>query len=427
MEENIFALRGQIVYTPAADSWRTIENGYLVWRGQDILGVYAALPPEYEGIPLTDYGNGLIIPGLVDLHVHAPQYAFRGLGMNLELLEWLNRYAFPEEEKYADLGYAGEMYGIFADALLHSATTRAVVYATLHAPAAALLMNKLADTGLGAMVGKVNMDRNAPDGLRESSAAESLAATERWLHDTLGRYPRVSPIITPRFIPSCSGALSRGLGELARKYKVPVQSHLSENLGEIEWVKELCPGSAGYADAYDRFGLLGGDVPTVMAHCVYPAGEEDLLCRRGVMIAHCPGSNANLASGIAPVRRLLRGGIRVGLGSDVAGGHSVSILRAMSDAVQASKLYFACVDRGDKPLSLTEAFYLGTMGGGQFFAPGRLVGGFEPGYAMDAVVIDDSGLRKGQRLTLEQRVERAVYLSADSDIEAKYVDGIKVL
>jgi len=427
MNQNIFALHGQIAYAPSADVLRAMENGYLICRGQDVLGAFDSLPEEYAGIPVTDYGDCLIIPGLVDLHVHAPQYAFRGLGMNLELLDWLNRYTFPEEQKYADLSYAGAMYGIFADDLLHSATTRAVVFATIHGPATVLLMNKLADTGLGAMVGKVNMDRNSPEGLCESSAEASLAATEEWVNDTLGRFARVSPIITPRFIPSCTDGLSRGLGELARKYNLPVQSHLSENVSEVKWVKELCPESSGYADAYDRLGLLGGDAPTVMAHCVYVEGEEELLRERDVMVAHCPGSNANLASGIAPIRRLLNDGIRVGLGSDVAGGHSLSILRAMSDAVQASKLRYACVDRGEKPLSLTEAFYLGAAGGGKFFAPNRLVGSFEPGYAMDAVVIDDSGLRKGQQLTLEQRLERVVYLSAESDIKAKYVDGVKIL
>ena len=427
MNQNIFALRGQIVYTPSADVLRTVENGYLVCRGQDVLGVFDSLPAEYAGIPLTDYGDCVIMPGLVDLHVHAPQYAFRALGMNLELLDWLNRYTFPEEQQYSNLSYADAIYGIFADDLLRGATTRAVVFATIHGPATVLLMNKLADTGLGAMVGKVSMDRNSPDNLCESPAEVSLAAAEQWLNDTLGRFARVSPIITPRFIPSCSDGLCQGLGKLARKYKVPVQSHLSENVSEVEWVKKLCPESSSYADAYDRLGLLGGDVPTVMAHCVYVAGDEDLLRQRDVMVAHCPGSNANLASGIAPTRRLLRDGIRVGLGSDVAGGHSLSILRAMSDAVQASKLRYACVDGGDKPLSLTEAFYLGAAGGGKFFAPGRLVGSFEPGYAMDAVVIDDSGLRKGQHLTLEQRLERVVYLSADSDIKAKYVDGVKIL
>jgi guanine deaminase len=214
------------------------------------------------------------------------------------------------------------------------------------------------------------------------------------------------------------------LKELQREYGLPVQSHLSENNDEIEWVRELCPEAASYGDAYDRFGLFGGKgTPTVMAHCVWSKGaEEELLRDNGVFVAHCPQSNTNLASGIAPIRRFMKKGIRVGLGSDVAGGCHISIFRAMSDALQVSKLYWKLVDQNDAPLSLPEAFYLGTAGGGGFFGK---VGSFEEGYEFDAVVIDDSGITSSNPLTVQERLSRVIYFPDEISIVDKYVRGAK--
>ena len=184
-------------------------------------------------------------------------------------------------------------------------------------------------------VGKVNMDRNCPDFLTEGGAEESEKKTLRWLEETQGVYDHTRPILTPRFIPSCSDDLMRRLSRIRRQYGLPVQSHLSENPGEVQWVRELCPGTSCYGAAYDQFGLFGGEAKTVMAHCVYSGEEERALMKeRGVFIAHCPESNENLSSGIAPVRRYLEEGQNMGLGSDVAGGTSESIFRAMAEAIQ---------------------------------------------------------------------------------------------
>jgi len=390
-------------------------------------GVFTEVPEEYSAFPVTDYGDSIIIPGLCDLHIHAPQYAFRGLGMDMELLDWLNTYTFPEESKYIELDYARAAYNIFTDALRRGATTRACVFATLHTPATVMLMEKLEQTGLVTFVGKVNMDRNCPDILRSRSAEAAYLATRSWIMDTKNRFTRTAPILTPRFIPACSDELMRRLKELQAEFGLPVQSHLSENKSEIEWVRELCPEAGSYADAYDSFGLFGSDgggIPTIMAHCVWcEDGEEELIKRNGIYVAHCPQSNMNLSSGIAPVRRFLRKGIRVGLGSDVAGGCQTSIFRAMSDAIQASKLYWRLVDQNDAPLTVQEAFYLGTAGGGSFFGK---VGSFEEGYEFDAVIIDDSGMPSSNPLSLEERLARIIYLSDDSCICGKYARGVKV-
>ncbi len=391
--------------------------------------MYETLPAQYREYPVVDYGSKLIVPGLVDLHVHAPQYAFRGLGMDMELLDWLNTHTFPEEAKYRDREYAAKAYGIFADQLKHSATTRACIFATVHREATELLMDLLEETGLKTMVGKVNMDRNTPDYLVEESAEASAADTVAWLKETAGRYERTKPILTPRFTPSVTDDLMEQLKEIQKTYHLPVQSHLSENPGEIDWVKELCPWSSCYGDAYDRFGMFGGtgeadDCKTIMAHCVYSGEEERKLMKdRGVYVAHCPQSNTNLASGIAPARRYLEEGISIGLGSDVAGGFTESIFRAMADAVQVSKLYWRLVDESAKPLTMEEAFYMGTKGGGSFFGK---AGSFEKGYELDAVILDDAKLRHPQPLEIKDRLERFIYLSDERHIVGKYVAGRKI-
>lgn len=424
MEKQTFALRGNVVYSAQKDELTALEGGYLVCEDGVCRGAFLQLPEQYAGIPVTDWGNRLMIPGLVDLHVHAPQYAFRGLGMDMELLPWLQTYAFPEEARYQDLEYARAAYTAFANALAGSATTRAVVFGTIHVPATLLLMELLEAAGLVAYVGKVNMDRNSTDNLTETAEA-SLQDTRRWLRETAGRHGSVRPILTPRFVPSCSDELMHGLGVLQREYGVPVQSHLSENRDEIVWVKELCPSSTCYGGAYAAHGLFGGGVPTVMAHCVHSQGEElELLRENGVFVAHCPQSNMNLASGVAPVRAFLSHGVNVGLGSDVAGGCDLSIFVAMRDAVRASKLRYSMQDRALAPITAAEAFYMGTKGGGAFFGK---VGSFEPGYEFDAVVVNDEQYRNPHdSMTLAQRLERVIYFACDHVVEGKYIAGRRV-
>lgn len=421
-----FIIKGDICYTADKNTLITKPDSYAVCSGGICAGVYSDIPEKYKSLPVHDCGGMLVMPGMTDLHIHAPQYAYRGMGMDMELLDWLNAYAFPEEAKYADLGYAERAYTIFADAVKKSATTRLAVFGTLHREATELLMDKLEAAGSVSYVGKVNMDRNSPDDLREASAPVSAEDTERFLLETKDRYKNTYPIITPRFIPSCSDELMRSLGELSKKYDARVQSHLSENPSEIEWVRELCPRAENYGAAYDSFGLFGSRSRTIMAHCVYSDDREIALLRdRGVYIAHCPASNMNVASGVAPVRRYLDADMDIGLGSDVAGGHSESIFTAMVDALQSSRLYWRLVDSDMKPLNVTEVFYMATKGGGGFFGK---VGSFEEGYEFDAIVIDDSLLPHPQPLSLSERLERSIYLAGDiKALRAKYCRGRKIL
>ncbi len=424
MKKELFALKGTLCYSKNMHELVFMENSYVICENGISAGVFSRLPEKYKDIPVEDMGNKLIIPGFTDLHLHAPQYAYRGTGMDLELLDWLDTITFPQEARYEDLSYAKEAYSIFVDDLKHSFTTRACMFATLHRPATELLMDMLEESGLVTMVGKVNMDRNGSPELQEESAQVSAKDTRQWLEDIKGRYQHTYPILTPRFIPSCTDGLMTELRKIQKEYQLPVQSHLSENLGEISWVKELCPTSRFYGDAYDQFGLFGGSCPTIMAHCVHSSDEElQLIKDQGVYIAHCPQSNTDLSSGIAPIRKYLDMDLHVGLGTDIAAGFSLSMFRAMADAIQVSKLRWRLADQTLAPLTLNEAFYMATIGGGSFFGK---VGSFEKGYEFDALILDDSRIRHPQEITARDRLERLVYLADDRNLTGKYVQGRRI-
>ena len=425
MTDGSFVLKGDICFSGCRERLETHRASYVVCEDGVCRGVFPVLPEKYRRLPLSDYENHLILPGMCDLHTHAPQFAYRGLGMDLELLDWLYKYAFPEETRYRDTDYARRAYGVFAEHLKRSATTRAVIFATVHREATEILMEQLEDIGLPCYVGKLNMDRDCPDDLREKDAAFSAAETERWILESQEKYKLVRPVITPRFLPSCTDACLQKIGELAAKYNVPVQSHLSENPSEVEYVHTLFPDIPFYGEGYNKYGLFG-QTPTVMAHCIYSSDEElALMKQNGVFAAHCPASNINVCSGIAPMRKYIEEGLNVGLASDVAGGETESMFRAVMHAIQSSNMYWRLVDQTKKPLSFDEGFWLGTAAGGAYFGK---VGTFLDGYEFDAVVLDDAKHRDGRSdFTLHQRVERAVYLGADSDgIVAKYAKGKKI-
>lgn len=418
-----YSLKGNLCYTPNKDEFCIIENGYVVCKDGRCAGVYETLPEEYETFPCIDYGDRIILPGLVDLHVHAPQYAFRGIGMDLELIDWLNTHTFPEEQKYEELDYAKKAYTIFCEDLMRSATTRACIFGTIHTEATLLLMKLLEEAGMSAYVGKVNMDRNSPDNLCEAGWQQAAEDTEKWILQC-ENLKQIKPILTPRFIPSCSNELMEILSKLQKHYHLPVQSHLSENLGEIQWVRELCPDTSCYGEAYDKYQMFGGECPTIMAHCVHSTEKEQKMMKeQGVFVAHCPESNTNLSSGIAPIRRYLENGICVGLGSDVAAGTSLSMFRVMAMAIQCSKLRWRLTDQSLAPLTVSEAFYLATKGGGAFFGK---VGSFEQGYEFDALVINDEEIRSPRKLTVKERIERLLYLAEDRHIIAKYICGREI-
>ena len=415
--------KAHILYTKEKNHFEVLENGYLAVDADGcVTGVAADLASlDGEDAEVTDFGNRLLIPAMNDLHVHAPQYRNQGIAMDLELLPWLQNYTFPEEMKYADMAYAERMYRRFVRDLWRFGTMRACVFATIHTDSTRLLMRLFQEAGMGALVGKVGMNRNCPEGLLER-VDDMVAGYESLISEFNGEpMSLVRPIITPRFIPSCSSEMLQACGQLADKYQLPVQSHLSENKDEIAWVQELEPESTSYGDAYDRYGLFG-QTPTIMAHCVWTDGDElALMKRRGVVVAHCPTSNFNVASGMAPIRRFLDEGLQVGLGSDISGGHDLNIFRMMVYAIQVSKMHYQ-QNHERAFLSLSEAFWIATKSAGRFF--GR-VGSFEPGYEFDALVIDDGDLNH-DHYSLLHRLERYIYLGDDRQILHRFCRGKEI-
>lgn len=417
----MYALKGNLIWTEEPGCFRVLENGYLLIKDDRIAAVSAE---PFAGVMTEDFGSRLIIPGLYDLHLHAPQYMFAGLFMDDELLVWLDKHTFPLEARFSDIDFAAKAYKAFVDDLKYSFTVRASVFGTIHKDSTLLLMSLLEEAGLHGYVGKVSMDRNSPDSLRETTA--DAIEDELEFLDKASEYRNVKPIVTPRFIPSCSDELLCALGSISKEHNLPVQTHLDENPGEIEWVKELMPDSKSYAEAYECFGLL--DTKSIMAHCVWITEEEmDILQSHGSYIAHSPSSNMNLSSGIAPVRRFLERGMNIGLATDTAGGSSLSMLRMITDAIASSKLRWRLVDDSLAPLRFSEAFYLASKGGGSFFGN---AGSFEEGYAADILVLDDASSEMtvlSSELSLPEKLEFYAYRAPDRRPFAKYVAGKRIV
>lgn len=416
---SITILKGNVMFAPELGGLNCVENGYIVAEHGRIIDVFAELPGKYAVAEIEDFGDALITPAFVDMHLHAPQYSMVGLGMNLQLLDWLNTYTFKTESLYGDAGFAREAYGQLAAELISKGTTRVCMFSSLHRDSTLILMEELEKAGVTGYVGKVNMDRNSPAELSESTE-QSKAETLRWLEEC-GRFKHIKPIITPRFTPSCTNELMEWLGKTAGVRDLRVQSHLSENLAEMAWVRELHPDCERYWQTYNKYGLWKHN--TVMAHCVHcDAQERAAIKRAGVVVAHCPDSNLNLISGIAPVRTMLREGIRVALGSDMAGGAMLSMTQTATMAIRVSKLRWYA-DHTEDFLTVAEAFYLITTAGQQFFEAGP---GFKPGDMLHAVVLSDKKLPKTRTLTNTERLERIVYLAQERDITAVYSEGRRV-
>ena len=409
-------LRANLIHTPALGRLETIPRGYLVLEDGVIRGLYEALPEEWAACPVTDYGEALLMPSFADLHLHAPQYPMLGMGMDLPLLDWLDAYTFRTEARFADLDYARRVYRRLAGELIAWGTTRVAVFSSRHTDATLVLMEELERAGVTGYVGKVNMDRNS--GPAQETTAQSVDETLRWLEAC--RFDHIRPILTPRFIPSCTDSLLEALGKLARERDLPVQSHLSENQGEIQLVARLHPDCAHYWEGYRKYGLWKAG--TLMAHCVHSGeAEQRAMAESGVWAVHCAASNVNLCSGTAPVRRLLEQGVQVVLGSDIAGGDQLAMNQVIVSSIRASKI--RQMETGEAFLTVPEAYYLGSTAGHRYFGGGS----FAPGQPLHAIVVDDTEMpRPVRELRLEERFERALYLMEKRHIRAVYSEGRKV-
>lgn len=413
-------LKGTILSAVRPEAPEITEHGYLVAEDGVIVGVFPELPERYANAPVEDYGDALILQSFADMHLHAPQYPMLGMGMDMELLDWLNTYTFPTEAAFADADFAREAYRKLANELVRNGTTRVCMFSSLHREATLILMEELEKAGVTGYVGKVNMDRNNIPVLDETTE-DSMRETLRWLEEC-ARFTHVKPILTPRFTPSCTNELMAFLGKLARERNLPVQSHLSENRSEVEWVRSLHPDCKRYWETYDKYGLWGER--TLMAHCVWSDERERAAMKHaGVYAVHCADSNVNLCSGIMPVRAMLNEGVKVVLGSDIAGGDHLNCFDITAATIRASKMRSVFDAEHPAALTVSEAWYLAVSAPAEFFGEKA---GFAAGNRLHALVLADEKLTQSHPLSVQERFERAVYRRQVHALRAVYSDGRKV-
>lgn len=426
-----FILRGQVLsftgdpFIEGIGAARIDSDGALVIDKGKITACGAApdILARYPQWPVQHHARDLIMPGFIDCHVHFPQMEIIG-AFGEQLLEWLERYTFPAEEKFADESYARACANTFLDQCLMNGTTSASVYASVHALSADAIFAAASARGMCLAAGKVLMDRNAPQALRDSAKSgydESKALIARW-H---GR-DRLTYAITPRFAITSTPEQLEAAGALWREHpEALMQTHLSENHAEIELTRALYPGEADYLAVYERFGLAGPGA--IFGHAIHLSGRErDAMRARGSAIAHCPSSNLFLGSGLfdLPGLREARNDLPVGLASDVGAGTSLSMLKTMKAAYEVARL---------KAYGLhpAKAFYLATLGSARAMRLDHRIGNTAPGYDADLVLLDLSSTP-----AIEQRMATTgdiweglfvqIIMADERAIRATYVAGRKL-
>jgi guanine deaminase len=426
------AVRGRLVTfagdpAASADAVRYFPDGIVAINGGRIVAVGDAqaiaptLPPQ---TPVDHYPEQLIMPGFIDTHIHYVQIeAIASFGS--QLLDWLEKYAFVAEQKYADPAFAAKQARFFLDELLRNGTTTALVYCSVHAHSADALFEEAERRGMAIAAGKVMMDRNVPDGLRDdaaSSHADSKALIARWHKRGRARYA-----ITPRFVVSSTPEQLEAAGTLLREHPdCLVQSHLAENLDEIALVRRTYPRAASYTDVYHRFGLLGPT--TVLGHCIHLAEDEmALLSRTRTVAAFCPTSNLFLGSGLFDLAAMTKKErpVRVSLATDVGGGTSYSMLQTAGAAYKVLQL------RGQK-LSAYQAFHMMTRGNAHALGLEQEIGTLAPGRYADLVVLDARATpaMRARMAAVADRLDEELFvlmvMGDDRAVTATYVQGKKV-
>ncbi len=408
-------IHGDILFTPAKDKMEVYEDSYIVVENGKVSGIFRQIPEALKSLPVTDHGRGLIIPAFSDLHVHASQYIQRGMGMDLLLSDWLNTYTFPQEANFASVEYAQPIYQAFADSLVLHGTFHANVFTTIHRASAGILIREMEKRGLTGLVGKVNMDYASPSYLCETTE-ESIRETELFLEEH-SKNRLVRPILTPRFVPTCSRELLTGLGKLARKYNTGLHTHVVESIWEAGEAVRLFPDCSCDTEIYEKCGLLGYG-PAIFAHFIFPSPRDIQLAKAyHAVTVHCPEATANVIAGIMPAARLMEDDISIAVGSDIGAAGSPAIYRQIAHAIRLSKLKAFYEPDSNRALTLTEAFYMATKAGGSVFGK---YGSFENGYDFHAIVIDRLE-DEGHPLRPEQRLERFCYTGDDRNITARYL------
>jgi len=422
------------VHTPTPTTLEILENAavFVDESGVIVHIDHDAISPESRlNGDLGDWSGAEVVftqasesefffPGFVDTHIHASQYPNAGIFGKSTLLDWLEKYTFPLEASLANRNKARRVYGRCIARTLANGTTTAAYYATRSVDSTNLLADLCLKAGQRAFVGRCCMDMNAPDWYIDADPETAIRDTEATVahcHKVDPERKLVCPIITPRFGPSCSSKMLHGLGKLAEKEKLPVQTHVSENKAEVKWVQELFPESQSYTDHYDTHGLLTDR--TILAHAVHLTDEEiELISSRDAGVSHCPVSNLALTSGCAKIKALMKKGIKVGLGTDMSGGYSPSILEAVRQATLVSRMV-ALVDGDETKLSLTEALYLATSGGADVVGLGDKIGAFRVGMEWDAILVGMGNVPEEEEGEEEEEEEEEEEPTAELDFNGQ--------
>jgi guanine deaminase len=385
-----FALRARLLTPLAAGGSRFEADGLLeVDADGRITFVGPAMERADVAASAVDLRRWVVLPGMVDLHAHLPQFPNAGLGAGMDLLAWLEKYIFPLERGF-DVSTAERVAPAAWRAFAAAGTTTALVYGAVYEASLDATFRAAEAHGIRAIVGKVMMDRGTydptidPSTILDRSLAESARLIERW-HGAAG--DRLRYAVTPRFAVSCTAALLRESAALAASTGAYWQTHVSEDKGEIAEVARLFPEASDYVDVYDRAGGLGDR--TVLAHAVHLSDRElDRLVQTGTHVAHCPISNLFLASGVMPLGRYLEAGLSMGLGSDVAGGPDLSIFGVMRVGYYAQNARRVAGQERGPVLRPMDWLRLGSLGGAEALGLGETIGSLEVGKEADLIAVD---------------------------------------
>lgn len=401
------------------DAFSYYPDGVLITNEDRV--VFAGSKEEAPNVSITahtDYSGCLILAGFIDTHIHYPQIGMIA-SYGEQLLEWLQKYAFPEEKKYENREYASKMAKEFIKELFSNGTTTALVFSTVHPQSAHALFSEAQKYGMCLITGKTLMDRNAPDYLcdtPERAYHESKGLIEQW-HGK----GRLKYAVTPRFAITSSEEQLQVAGKLMEEYPdIYMQTHLSENLKEIETVKHLFPENKGYLDVYDANGLAGSK--SIFAHCVHLTDEEfKVMKERDSAIAFCPCSNLFLGSGLVDLDKIRSHDIKTGIGTDVGGGNSFSILLNLNEAYKVAQL-------NNQPLNPVQAFYYATLGGAKALSIHHEAGTLKEGYYADFMVLDPKAtplmkLRMERTETLIDLLFILMMMGDSRCVKATYVAG----
>jgi guanine deaminase len=386
-------IRGQILHCLAepaqhddaveyiADGLLWVQDGYIA-----AMGPYTQLSGSLSNSQLDavqDQRDCLLVPGFIDCHIHYPQTEMIA-AYGTQLLDWLNTYTFPVEAGFSDVQHAERVAQVFLDQLVQNGTTTALVFCSVHSQSVDAFFTAAQARQMRMIAGKVMMDRHAPPAVTdtaESSYHDSKALIQRWHGVDRLRYA-----VTPRFAPTSTTAQLQSAGRLLQEHPgVYLHTHLSENQDEVAWVKSLFPAADNYLDVYDQAGLLGRR--SVFAHGIYLCDREcKRLAQTGSVLAHCPTSNLFIGSGLFPMQRLAAAGIRIGIGTDVGGGTSFSMLQTLAEAYKVQQM------QGHN-LTPEQAFYLATLGGAKALDLDDMIGNFKPGKEADFCLLDPAATK----------------------------------